>query len=89
MTEAELEQSLSVVLAVLKFGAMFNPELAPAVTILTAVSQLVKAEGARLRSGLADGSVVSDGRGGYVSRAWADDPRHALNPDGSFKDKSW
>ena len=31
------------------------------------------------------GPVVSDGRGGWVSQAWADNPRHQLNPDGTFK----
>lgn len=31
------------------------------------------------------GPVVPDGFGGYVSKEWAADPRHALNPDGSFK----
>lgn len=31
------------------------------------------------------GPVVPDGRGGWTSQSWADDPRHQLNPDGSFK----
>jgi hypothetical protein len=31
------------------------------------------------------GPVVPDGRGGYITQSWADDPRHALNPDGTFK----
>jgi hypothetical protein len=31
------------------------------------------------------GPVVPDGRGGYVAQSWVDDPRHKLNPDGSFK----
>src|SRR5205807_4829792 len=28
------------------------------------------------------GPVVPDGRGGYITQSWADDPRHKLNPDG-------
>ncbi len=28
---------------------------------------------------------VAGGMGGFVSKPWADDPRHQLNPDGSFK----
>lgn len=28
---------------------------------------------------------VAGGAGGFVSTSWADDPRHQLNPDGSFK----
>jgi len=31
------------------------------------------------------GPMVPDGRGGYVTQSWADDPRHQLDPDGSFK----
>jgi hypothetical protein len=31
------------------------------------------------------GPVVPDGRGGFIYQSWADDPRHQLNPDGSFK----
>lgn len=31
------------------------------------------------------GPVVADGRGGFVTQSWADDPRHKLNPDGSFQ----
>jgi hypothetical protein len=31
------------------------------------------------------GHVVADGRGGFVTQSWADDPRHKLNPDGSFQ----
>jgi hypothetical protein len=31
------------------------------------------------------GPVVSDGFGGEVSKEWADNPRHQLNPDGTFK----
>jgi hypothetical protein len=31
------------------------------------------------------GDVVADGRGGFVTQSWADDPRHKLNPDGSFQ----
>ncbi|WP_020177043.1 hypothetical protein [Methyloferula stellata] len=28
---------------------------------------------------------VAGGAGGFVTKQWADDPRHQLNPDGSFK----
>jgi hypothetical protein len=31
------------------------------------------------------GPIVPDGRGGFVTGSWADDPRHKLNPDGSFQ----
>ncbi len=29
--------------------------------------------------------LIPDGRGGFVTKTWADDPREQLNPDGSFK----
>lgn len=32
------------------------------------------------------GPVVADGKGGYVTKSWVDDPRHQLNPDGTFKE---
>jgi len=31
------------------------------------------------------GPIGPDGRGGYVTQSWADDPRHQLSPDGTFK----
>ena len=31
-------------------------------------------------------NLVPDGRGGYVTKEWAANPRMQLNPDGSFKD---
>ena len=32
------------------------------------------------------GPIVADGQGGYVTQSWVDDPRHQLNPDGTFKE---
>lgn len=32
------------------------------------------------------GPIMPDGRGGYVTQSWADDPRHQLNRDGNFKE---
>jgi hypothetical protein len=31
--------------------------------------------------------AVEGGRGGFVTKDWAADPRHALRPDGSFKNE--
>jgi hypothetical protein len=86
MTEPQLEEAAAIVLGVLKFGALFNPELAAALPFITSV---IQGENARIKSGLADGSVIATAKGDFVSSQWAADPRHALNPDGSFKDKSW
>lgn len=50
-------------------------------TILTVIHALVSGA---LALGLFMG-LVPDGRGGFVSKAWAADPRHQLNKDGTFK----
>ena len=47
----------------LKVAAVVYPPIAPAIPILNAVIAL---ESGRLKSGLSDGSVVPDGRGGFV-----------------------
>lgn len=39
----------------------------------------------KLRVGIADGDIVPDGQGGFVTREWADNPRHFLNRDGTFR----
>ena len=82
MVPEDIDRTEAIMIDLLKVGGTFYPPLAMAVPILTAA---IKHYGAYLRAGLADGSIISDGRGGYVSKAWADDPRHALNPDGTFK----
>jgi hypothetical protein len=33
--------------------------------------------------------LVPDGQGGWVTQEWIDNPRHKLNPDGTFVDKNW
>ncbi len=38
-----------------------------------------------LRSGLSSGELLSDGKGGFISKAWAEDKRHHLNLDGTFR----
>ena len=86
MVHEDVDRMEAVMIDLLKVGATFYPPLALATPILTAI---IKDYGVKLRVGLADGTVVSDGQGGFVTKAWADDPRHALNPDGTFKDKSW
>lgn len=30
-------------------------------------------------------NLVPDGKGGFITKEWADNPRHQLNPDGTFK----
>lgn len=86
MTNDEIDQTAAVVIDLLKVGASFYPPLAIAAPIL---SSFVQHQAAQLKTGLAAGTILPDGKGGFVSTAWATDPRHQLNPDGSFKDQSW
>lgn len=53
---------------------------------LPAIQQISRLGLAALNSGLLDGTILPDGRGGFISKSWADDPRHWLNHDGSFVD---
>ncbi len=71
---------------VLKFAAGFDPPLAMALPFVQPViASVIRHWFASLRSGLVTGEILPDGQGGFVSKAWADDPRHQLNPDGTFK----
>jgi len=40
---------------------------------------------AEINSGTLTADLVPDGQGGFISKAWAEDPREQLNADGSFK----
>jgi hypothetical protein len=82
MTTDDIAHVEALMFDLLKVGAQFYPPLAIALPIL---QSLVIYEGAKIRAGLADGSIIPDGQGGFVSKAWAEDPRHQLNPDGSFR----
>lgn len=82
MTSDEIDHTAAVILDLIKIGADVYPPLAFAAPIL---SSYVRIEAAKLKSGVAAGTILPDGRGGFVTQAWAADPRHQLNPDGSFK----
>jgi hypothetical protein len=79
---ANIDMAVATILDLLKIGATFYPPLGVAAP---AISMFINFEAHKLKSGLANGSVLPDGQGGFVSKEWAADPRHALNPDGSFK----
>lgn len=82
MTPAEIDMAEAGILDLLKVAAVFYPPLAVEVS---GISALVRLGMHLVKAGLAAGSLVPDGRGGIVTKAWAEDPRHALNPDGTFK----
>ncbi len=90
MVPEDIDRAETIGLDILKIAiesyAQTNPIAALALPILEA---MIRDYMARIRAGVAAGVIVPDGRGGFVTKAWADDPRHQLNPDGTFKDKSW
>ena len=83
MVPEDIDRTEAIMIDLLKIGGTFYPPLALATPILTAI---IKDYGVNLRTGLADGSVIPDGQGGFVTTAWANDPRHQLNRDGTFKE---
>jgi hypothetical protein len=84
--DAKIDATVTVINDLLKVVATFEPGFAVAIPI---VMFLVNREAANIKAGLAAGEIIPTAKGDYVSTAWAADPRHQLNPDGSFRDKSW
>lgn len=72
-------QKLATILAVSVPSALAAAMIAP-----SEVQSLAKMALLVLNAGIADGSLVFV-NGGVVSKEWANDPRHALNGDGTFK----
>lgn len=63
MTAGEIDQAAAVAQDLIIVGAGFYPPLAPIVPLLKA---FVVQQAAILKTGLANGSIVPDGRGGFV-----------------------
>lgn len=81
-TNDEIDAAVCVILDVLKVAAAFYPQLVTAMPVLV---WFVNYKASELKTGVANGTVVHMSDGSFVTKSWADDPRHALNPDGSFK----
>jgi hypothetical protein len=86
MAPEDVDRLETILFDLVTVGAQFYPPMAIAVPLF---QSFVKYETAKIRAGLADGSIISDNQGGFVSKEWAEDQRHQLNRDGTFKDKSW
>ncbi len=86
MTNEQLDEAEAILIDLVSVGATLYPPLAIAAPI---VKDIIKLNFSHVKVGLATGMIIAPPNGGLVSKAWADDPRHALNADGSFKDKSW
>jgi hypothetical protein len=86
MVPEDIDRAETVGLDLLKIAieayAQTNPIAALALPILEFA---IRDYMAKLRSGVASGLIIGDGRGGFVTKAWANDPRHQLNPDGTFR----
>jgi hypothetical protein len=81
-TPAEIDEAVTIITDLITVGSLLNPQLAIAAPLITDV---IRYGATNLKAGIAAGAIVPDGQGGFVSKTWADDPRHQLNPDGSFK----
>lgn len=84
-TPAQIDEAVTIITDLIKIGAIIYPPMAVASPILTSV---VQAEAANIKAGLASGNIIPDGKGGFVTKTWANDPRHAIGQDGNFVDKS-
>jgi hypothetical protein len=86
MVPEDIDRAETIGLDILKMAieayAQTNPIAALALPILEFA---IRDYMAKLHADVANGLIIGDGRGGFVTKAWADDPRHALNPDGTFK----
>ena len=83
MVQEDIDLLEAVLIDAVKVGAAAYSPLAIATPLLTSA---IKHYGTYLRAGVAAGYIVGDGQGGFVTKAWAEDPRHQLNADGSFKE---
>jgi len=80
--QAELAAGLPIVEGVLKIiGLVFPQALAAERGLEVATPIIVAAVPILISIG---SNWTPDGRGGWVSKEWADDPSHRLDPDGSF-----
>jgi hypothetical protein len=73
----EIDVAVAVLGDLLKAGSTFYPPLAVAAP---AISMFVKFEANKLKTGIADGSIVPDGRGGLVPNT-----NSRVMPDGSLR----
>jgi hypothetical protein len=63
MTSAEIDMAEAAILDLLKIGTVAYPPLAAAAPF---IASLAKFEASKIRIGLAEGTIVSDGHGGLV-----------------------
>ena len=82
MTPEEIDRGVAGIIEVIDDAAKIWPQI---MLWRPLVAAFIRYEAHKLKAELADGTVVPDGAGGFVTKEWADDPRHALNRDGTFK----
>lgn len=77
-TNEEIDIGVTVLIDFLRFFAKLNPELKLA---LPFIELAIKWEAGKLKTGIADGSIVSDGAGGFVPKT-----NSRVMPDGTLRD---
>jgi hypothetical protein len=63
MAPEDIDRMVAVMTDLLKVGSVFYPPLAVAAPILTS---FIHNEASKLHAGLANGTIVADGKGGFV-----------------------
>jgi hypothetical protein len=63
VTPGDIDTTETVLIDLLKVGAVFYPPLAVALPIVTS---FIQQQTANLKTGLANGTIVPDGQGGFV-----------------------
>lgn len=84
-TPAQIDEAVTVITDVISVASLANPVVGAAAPLIT---EFIQAWADNLKAGIAAGEIIDDGRGGFVTKTWANDPRHAIGPDGQFVDKS-
>lgn len=85
MSTADTVETVAEQLADAALGLV--PALAPFMFIIKPlVHDALSSWAAKIDDGIAHGSMKQLADGSIISAAWAADPRHALNADGTFKE---
>jgi hypothetical protein len=77
VTSDEIDMAEAAILDLLKIGSAVYPQLAAAAPV---ISMFIRLETHKIKIGLADGTIVSDGHGGLVPIT-----NSRIMPDGSLR----
>ncbi|MGO9008069.1 MAG: hypothetical protein ACLQIQ_08490 [Beijerinckiaceae bacterium] len=83
--QTRLQNGEDAVEIILEIAGLFFPPAAVAANDLQLADAVINFFAPIVAAIFIGQNLVPDGAGGYVSQAWAADPREQLNPDGTFK----